>query len=145
LKLHRRISKTAVVFVTYGNRHHYFSKLIERLFSMGVEFIIAVDNNSHSESKETLLKYSSGKKLKLCIIENSQNLGSAAFFEDVPIPDEYKFEDKKENIPKIVEKIKDCFENFEEEIKKFAKYREIIKNEQSKFIDDLKNIFQVNQ
>jgi GT2 family glycosyltransferase len=80
LKLHRRISKTAVVFVTYGNRHHYFSKLIERLFSMGVEFIIAVDNNSHSESKETLLKYSSGKKLKLCIIENSQNLGSAYGF-----------------------------------------------------------------
>ncbi len=80
MKLHRRISKTAVVFVTYGNRHHYFSKLIERLFSMRVEFIIAVDNNSHSESKEALLKYSSEKKSKLCIIENSENLGSACGF-----------------------------------------------------------------
>ncbi|MGB9756015.1 MAG: hypothetical protein ACPLXO_03930, partial [Desulfurella sp.] len=39
--------------------------------------------------------------------------GSAAFFEDVPLPDEYKFENREENISKIIEKIEDCFENFE--------------------------------
>jgi len=36
---------------------------------------------------------------------------SAKYIEDVPIPEEYKFEDKEENIPLIVEKIKDCFKN----------------------------------
>lgn len=77
--------------------------------------------------------------LGCCVITGKR--GSAAFFEDVPIPDEYKFEDKKENIPQIIEKIKDCFENFEERYKDFDYYRQIIKNEPQKFIEDLKNIF----
>jgi hypothetical protein len=77
--------------------------------------------------------------LGCCVITGKR--GSAAFFEDVPIPDEYKFEDKKENIPKIVEKIKDCFENFEERYKDFDYYRQVIKNEPQKFIEDLKKIF----
>jgi hypothetical protein len=42
------------------------------------------------------------------------------FPEDVPIPDEYKFEDREENISKIIEKIRDCFENFEERYKNFC-------------------------
>jgi hypothetical protein len=63
------------------------------------------------------------------------------FFEDVPIPEEYKFEDKEENIPKIIEKIEDCFENFEERNKDFDYYREVIKNEPQKFLEDLKKIF----
>ncbi|MGB9762799.1 MAG: hypothetical protein ACPLW7_02150 [Minisyncoccia bacterium] len=65
----------------------------------------------------------------------------AAFFEDVPIPDKYKFEDKVENIPKIIEKIEDCFENFEERYKDFDYYRQVIKNEPIKFLEDLKKIF----
>ncbi len=68
-------------------------------------------------------------------------LSSAAFFEDVPMPEEYKFEDKKENIPKIIEKIKECFENFEERYKDFDYYRQVIKNEPQKFVEDLKKIF----
>ncbi len=77
--------------------------------------------------------------LGCCVITSKR--GSAAFFEDVPIPDEYKFEDKKENIPKIIEKIKDCFESFESRYKDFDYYRQTIKNEPKKFIDDLRNIF----
>ncbi len=77
--------------------------------------------------------------LGCCVITGKR--GSAAFFEDVPIPDEYKFEDREENIPKIVEKIKDCFENFEERYKDFNYYRQVIKNEPQKFIEDLKKIF----
>jgi len=77
--------------------------------------------------------------LGCCVITGKR--GSAAFFEDVPIPDEYKFEDKEENIPKIIEKIKDCFENFEERYKDFEYYRNVIKNEPQKFIEDLKKIF----
>jgi len=77
--------------------------------------------------------------LGCCVITGKR--GSAAFFEDVPIPDEYKFEDKEENIPKIIEKIKDCFKNFEERYKDFEYYREFIRNEPQKFIEDLKKIF----
>lgn len=77
--------------------------------------------------------------LGCCVITGKR--GSAAFFEDVPIPEEYKFEDKEENIPEIVEKIRDCFENFEERYKDFEYYRQVIRGEPQKFIEDLKKIF----
>jgi len=77
--------------------------------------------------------------LGCCVITGKR--GSAAFYEDVPVTAEYKFEDKEENIPKIIDKIKDCFENFEERRKDFEYYRQIIKNEPQKFVEDLKKIF----
>ena len=77
--------------------------------------------------------------LGCCVITGKR--GSAAFFEDVPIPEGYKFEDKEENIPKIIAKIKDCFENFEERYKDFEYYRKIIKEEPQRFVEDLKKIF----
>jgi hypothetical protein len=77
--------------------------------------------------------------LDCCVITGKR--GSAAFFEDVSIPDEYKFEDREENIPKIVDKIKDCLENYEERYKDFEHYREVIKNEPQRFVEDLKKIF----
>lgn len=77
--------------------------------------------------------------LGCCIVTGKK--GSAAFYEDVPISDKYKFEDKSENIPGIVEKIYDCIENFEERYKDFEEYREMIKSEPEKFIEDLKKIF----
>jgi hypothetical protein len=77
--------------------------------------------------------------LGCCVITGKR--GSAAFFEDVPIPDEYKFEDREKNIPKIVKKIKDCFENFYECYKDFEYYRHVIRSERQKFIEDLKKIF----
>jgi hypothetical protein len=77
--------------------------------------------------------------LGCCVITGKR--GSAAFFEDVSIPDEYKFKDKKENMPKIIEKIRDCFENFEERYKDFDHCRKRIKQEPQKFIEDLKKIF----
>jgi len=77
--------------------------------------------------------------LGCCVITGKR--GSAAFFEDVPIPNEYKFEDREENIQKIIDKLKDCFENYEERYKDFDYYREVIKNEPQKFIGDLRKIF----
>ncbi|RKX59395.1 MAG: hypothetical protein DRP29_04685 [Thermodesulfobacteriota bacterium] len=70
-------------------------------------------------------------------------IGSAKYFEDVLIPEEYKFENKEENIPLIVDKIKDCFKNFEMHYRNFENYRNIIKSEKEKFIKDLKSIFEV--
>lgn len=77
--------------------------------------------------------------LGCCVITGKR--GSAAFFEDVSIPEEYKFDDTKENIPKIIEKIKDCFENFDKRYKDFDHYRSVIKNEPKKFLEDLRKIF----
>lgn len=81
--------------------------------------------------------------LGCCVITGKR--GSAAYFEDVPIPEKYKFEDKEENIPKIIERIKDCFDNYKEKVKDFDHYRNVIQNEPKKFIEDLKNIFKVHQ
>jgi len=77
-----------------------------------------------------------------CVITGKK--GSAKYFEDVPIPDEYKFEDREENISKIIDKIKDCFENFEERYEDFDYYRNIIKNEPEKFLKDLNKSFRGN-
>jgi len=77
--------------------------------------------------------------LGCCVITGKR--GSAKYFEDVPIPEEYKFEDKEENIPAIVNKIKDCFDNFNERYKDFDHYRKIIKDEPRKFLEDLRKIF----
>jgi len=77
--------------------------------------------------------------LGCCVITGRR--GSASFFEDVPVPAEYKFEDKKESIPGIIEKIKDCFENFQQRYKDFEHFRRIIRDEPRKFVEDLKKIF----
>jgi len=77
--------------------------------------------------------------LGCCVITGKR--GSAAFFKDVSISEKYKFDDKGEDIPKIVEKIKDCFENFEERYKDFESYREVIKNGPQKFVEDMRKIF----
>lgn len=77
--------------------------------------------------------------LGCCVITGKR--GSAAYFEDVPIPDDYKFEDKEKNIPKIIDKIKDCFQNFYDRYKDFEYYRKVIKQEPERFVEDLKKIF----
>jgi len=79
--------------------------------------------------------------LGCCVITGKR--GSAAFFEDVPISDEYKFNDTEKNILAIVDKIKDCLENYEERYKDFEYYRQIIKNEPQKFLENLKKIFEL--
>lgn len=73
-----------------------------------------------------------------CVITGKR--GSAAYFEDVPIPDEFKF-DENEDIENIVKKIKSCLDNYDEEIKKFQTYREYISNEHIIFKDDIRRLF----
>jgi hypothetical protein len=77
--------------------------------------------------------------LGCCVIVGRR--GSAAFFEDVPIPDEYRFENNIKNASQIIEKIQDCFRDFENRYKDFEYYRQIIRNEPQKFLEDLKKIF----
>ena len=76
-------------------------------------------------------------------MKNQREFYTKIVNKNIPISKEYKFEDKEENIPLIVEKIKDCFKNFEMHYKNFENYRKIIKSEKEKFIKDLKSIFEV--
>jgi glutaredoxin 2 len=67
--------------------------------------------------------------------------GSAKFYEDVKIKSEYKFKDKRKNINKIIDKINDCLEGYENHIEDFKDYQEFILNEKEIFEKNVKNIF----
>lgn len=77
-----------------------------------------------------------------CVIVGKR--GAAKYYNDIPIDDEFKFDVSIENIPSIVNKIKECLVNYEDIIQKFSSYRDFIKNEQNQFYSDLKAIFQIN-
>lgn len=75
-----------------------------------------------------------------CCVITGKN-GSAQYFEDVPIPDSFKYNAIDKNVKLIIENIKLCFSNYENESKKFDLYRDIIRKEQSRFIEDITSIF----
>lgn len=77
-----------------------------------------------------------------CIITGKR--GSAMFFEDVPIPNQYKFSEDQYSTTKIIESIRDCLDNYKNKTFDFNAYRDIIKNEQSLFMEQLKYIFKTN-
>ena len=74
-----------------------------------------------------------------CVITNTK--GAAAYFEDVPIPDKYKFEDIEGNEDKIIALIKFIFENYDNCKKDFEDYRQIIRDEKFYFVEDAIEIF----
>jgi hypothetical protein len=73
--------------------------------------------------------------LNNCIITNFK--GAACFYNDVPIYNEYKFEE----IHSVGRMIEDCFNNFEYHLQKFSTYKTIIKNQKEEFINQTKQIF----
>lgn len=77
-----------------------------------------------------------------CVITGKR--GSAKFFEDVPIDDEFKYEESTNTIPLIISKIRECLDNYETESTKFNGYREFIKGEYQTFQEDVKSIFLSN-
>lgn len=111
-----------------------------------LEFV-ALENMTPIEVKKTLLKAKvyidfgthPGKDripreaamCGCCIITN--RAGSAAFKEDVPIPEEYKFSSPRSSFDAITLLIEKCFRNFSCEHQKFDSYRESIKKEKNLF------------
>lgn len=74
-----------------------------------------------------------------CIITGRQ--GAANYQQDVMIPDEFKFDEQKVEIQSIIQKINICIKNYPVEARKFEDYRELIKSEKEKFVNDLSYIF----
>ncbi|MEY3678584.1 MAG: hypothetical protein RI924_725 [Bacteroidota bacterium] len=74
-----------------------------------------------------------------CVITGKR--GSAAFEEDLHLPKGFKFDDAEAEIPNILAKITCCLTDFDRQQSQFADYIEKIKLEESKFDEDLKNLF----
>jgi hypothetical protein len=59
------------------------------------------------------------------------------FYNDTPLDNKFKFED----VNKVGYVIKECFNNFEDNLSKFSLYRNIIKNQKEEFMNQVKQIF----
>ncbi|WP_088188405.1 hypothetical protein [Desulfosporosinus sp. FKA] len=73
-----------------------------------------------------------------CVITGKR--GSSAYYQDIPISDEFKFDDSDVNVKPIVEKIRECLMNYDEEFKKFEEYRHLIRGEYELFKKDVATI-----
>jgi len=68
--------------------------------------------------------------------------GSAAFKKDVPIDDQYKIEETDGFEIKVLNMIEDIFVNFEKHYNQFDDYRNMIRNEEKKFDEDLTHLIE---
>ncbi len=74
-----------------------------------------------------------------CIITGK--LGASFFYEDVPIPESYKFEVKSKYIPQIKEKIKYVLKNYHVCFPDFNFYRQRVSQEEHIFYQEIEQIF----
>ncbi len=77
--------------------------------------------------------------LGCCII--TSRLGSAGFFRDLPILDEYKFTCDDGSVVAIVDEILDCMKNYHTAINDFDDFRQMILKEYGEFKECVANIF----
>ena len=70
-----------------------------------------------------------------CVVITNKK-GSAAFEKDVPIPDNYKFEDPSQSLDAIEALLHDICDNFALHQAAFSSYRDFIAKEKSKFDED---------
>jgi hypothetical protein len=69
--------------------------------------------------------------------------GSAAYYQDVPILGKYKIEDNLENIPRILNTINDCLENYDKNVKDFEEYKSFIRDEELLFDNSVLKYFKL--
>jgi len=67
--------------------------------------------------------------------------GSAAYAEDMPIPEKFRFEKNKDEIPRVIARITDCLDNYDKRIAEFEPYRQKLFNEKKEFVADIKKVF----
>ena len=75
-----------------------------------------------------------------CCIVSGKN-GSSKYYEDLMIPEEYKFDFSEGRIPEIIAKIKTVLENYPQHIPQFITYKKEVLNEEIAFENKLKEIF----
>ena len=73
-----------------------------------------------------------------CIITGKY--GASAYYNDVPIADEYKFDATDENIDNIINKINIIMENYDKKVDEYSKYRETVWNLENNFIKQLNRV-----
>lgn len=73
-----------------------------------------------------------------CVITGKR--GSAGYHKDIPIADEFKFEDTDQNVEAIIRRIGECLVHYDAESCKFEAYRNFIRNEYLIFKQDIANI-----
>lgn len=78
-----------------------------------------------------------------CIITGKR--GSAAFFEDVAIGNEYKFDERKALKKDIIIKIRETLANYDTVIDDFAFYRRAILMEKAEFEEQVRNLFYIEK
>ena len=67
--------------------------------------------------------------------------GSAAYAEDMPIPERYRFEKNEDQVPEIVERINECIQKYDRLIEDFEPYRRALYNEEENFLRDIGKVF----
>jgi len=78
-----------------------------------------------------------------CCIISGKN-GSSAYYEDLMIPEEYKFQFSEDKIPEIAAKIKEVLNNYPQHIPHFKVYKEVVLGEEALFEKKLKEIFRID-
>lgn len=74
-----------------------------------------------------------------CVLTDRR--GAAAFHEDVPIPDKYKFDDTSDAIPSIITAIRSLFHDYDSAKRDFDEYRNWIIGEKERFYSDVESGF----
>lgn len=75
-----------------------------------------------------------------CIVITGRN-GASQYYEDVPLPDEYKFDTKKYDISNILTKIEDSLSDYYSNYENMQIFKNSILSEKEKFESDVRNIF----
>ena len=77
--------------------------------------------------------------MRCCVITGSK--GSAAYHNDVPLPDGFKFDENKDQPEKVIHQIETTLKNFDTDIKLFDNYRKIIIAEKENFDTAVQHVF----
>ncbi len=77
-----------------------------------------------------------------CVVITGKR-GAAANEIDINIPAEFKFDESEEVLPKVIEKIRSTFENFNSEYEKQKGYRETIADDQNRFEREIAAAFKL--
>lgn len=77
-----------------------------------------------------------------CIVTGKR--GTAAFPEDLPIADEYKFDDDTATTEAIIEKLEQCLNEYDYRINDFTFFRESVEQEEQRMESDIKKIFKTS-